>query len=135
MGPNKPPVAHYDRGSVQPIDFMEGNFTADEYLGFLKGQVIKYISRFRYKGTPIADLEKAQTYLGWLREYYGRLSADFDMKIQPSVFGEPKKPEPPEPTIPTKCLSCKYYYEPPPHETGSDVISRCRAPLDVCLWE
>jgi hypothetical protein len=73
-----PPVAHYDRGSVQPIDFMEGNFTPDEYLGFLKGQVIKYISRFRYKGTPIADLEKAQTYLGWLREYYGRLSANFD---------------------------------------------------------
>jgi hypothetical protein len=89
-----PPVAHYDRGSVQPIDFMEGNFTADEYLGFLKGQVIKYISRFRYKGTPIADLEKAQTYLGWLREYYGRLSADYDVKPKYGASTE-AGPEPP----------------------------------------
>jgi hypothetical protein len=71
----KPPVLHYDRGIIQPIDFMELNFTPDEYRGFLKGQVIKYISRYRYKGTPIADLEKAQVYLRWLIEFEGNRPA------------------------------------------------------------
>jgi len=65
----KPPVDHYNRGVIQPIDFMESHFTPDEYRGYLKGQVIKYISRYRYKGAPIADLAKAQTYLAWLREF------------------------------------------------------------------
>jgi len=69
MPKNKPPVAHYNRGTIQPIDFMEGSFTPDEYRGFLKGQVIKYISRYRYKGTPEADLIKAQIYLGWMADF------------------------------------------------------------------
>lgn len=64
-----PPVSHYDRGTIQPIDFMEGSFTPDEYRGFLKGQIIKYVSRYRYKGTPEADLVKAQTYLMWLTDF------------------------------------------------------------------
>jgi hypothetical protein len=65
----KPDVPHYNRGDIQPIDFMESNFTPDEYRGFLKGQIIKYVSRYRYKGTPDADLEKAGVYLGWLQDF------------------------------------------------------------------
>jgi hypothetical protein len=68
----KPPVAHYNRGDIQPIDFIESNFTPDEYKGYLKGQIIKYISRYRYKGTPIEDLHKARTYLDWLIEHEGK---------------------------------------------------------------
>ena len=64
-----PPVDHYNRGTVQPIDFMESNFTPDEYRGFLKGQVIKYVARYRYKGEPLDDLAKAKTYLDWLIEF------------------------------------------------------------------
>jgi hypothetical protein len=63
---NKPNVPHYNRGTVQPIDFMEGSFTPEEYRGFLKGQVIKYIARYRYKGTAVEDLQKARQYLDWL---------------------------------------------------------------------
>ena len=69
MPENKPPVAHYNRGSVQFIDYLEGSFTPDEYRGFLKGQVIKYISRYRYKGSPAEDLLKARQYLEWLMEF------------------------------------------------------------------
>ena len=69
MPTDHPPVPHYSLGTIQPIDFMEGSFTPDEYRGFLKGQVIKYIARYRYKGTPEADLVKAQTYLSWLAEF------------------------------------------------------------------
>ena len=64
-----PDVPHYDRAAIQPIDFMESNFTPDEYQGYLKGQVVKYISRYRYKGTPVPDLVKARTYLNWLIEF------------------------------------------------------------------
>jgi hypothetical protein len=71
----KPPVDHYNRGVIQPIDFMESHFTPDEYRGYLKGQVIKYISRYRYKGSPIADLAKAQTYILWLLEFEGNRPA------------------------------------------------------------
>lgn len=72
MPTSRPDVKHYSRGSVQPIDFMEGSFTPDEYRGYLKGNIIKYVSRYRYKGTPIDDLEKARTYLGWLLEFERR---------------------------------------------------------------
>ncbi len=68
MPAEKPPVAHYDRGTIQPIEFMEGSFTPEAYQGYLSGNVIKYVSRYRYKGTPEADLIKAQVYLGWLLE-------------------------------------------------------------------
>ena len=69
MPKNKPPVDHYNRSKIQVIDFVEGSFTPDEHRGYLKGQVIKYIYRYRYKGTPIQDLIKARTYLDWLIEF------------------------------------------------------------------
>jgi hypothetical protein len=69
MPENKPDVPHYNRGTVQPIDFFEGSFTPEEYRGFLKGQIVKYISRYRYKGTPMSDLTKAVQYLEWLCEF------------------------------------------------------------------
>lgn len=69
MPDTKPPVNHYNRGEIQPIDFIEGSFTPEEYRGYLKGNVIKYVSRYKYKGSPEADLIKAQVYLGWLREF------------------------------------------------------------------
>lgn len=68
MPNNLPPVPHYARGGIQPIEYMEASFTHEEYIGYLKGNVIKYVSRFQHKGTPEADLVKAQTYLGWLQD-------------------------------------------------------------------
>jgi len=70
-----PPVDHYNRGGIQPIDFMESNFTPDEYRGFLKGQVIKYIARYRYKA-GLDDLKKASVYLDWLMEFEAKEKAD-----------------------------------------------------------
>jgi len=35
---------------------------------FLWASVMQYIMRWRYKGTPIADLRKARVYLDWLLE-------------------------------------------------------------------
>jgi hypothetical protein len=70
-----PLVAHYTKGRIQPIDFMESNFTASEYIGYLKGNILKYVSRHQHKGAPLADLAKAQTYLNWLIEFEGKQPA------------------------------------------------------------
>ena len=44
----------------------------DGYVGFLMGNVIKYVCRFPHKGTPGLDLEKAEWYLKKLIDVYGR---------------------------------------------------------------
>jgi len=72
MPNKKPKVPHYDRTEIQPIDFMESWFSQPGftgYVGFLACNVIKYVCRFVFKKTPLEDLVKAQTYLGWLIEY------------------------------------------------------------------
>ena len=40
----------------------------EEYKGFLKGNIIKYVVRCDYKGNPVDDLTKATNYLTLLRE-------------------------------------------------------------------
>jgi hypothetical protein len=62
-----PPTRHYDHGAIQPIDFMESFFTPEQYRGYLKGNIVKYIARYEAKG-GLADLEKAGVYLKWLVE-------------------------------------------------------------------
>lgn len=59
---------HYD-SLIQPIEYMYETMTHDEYLGFCRGNVIKYISRYPEKGGSL-DLEKANYYLEELRRVY-----------------------------------------------------------------
>ena len=40
--------------------------TSDEFHGYLKGNIIKYVSRYKFKGEPLEDLQKAQWYLNRL---------------------------------------------------------------------
>lgn len=59
---------HYNKG-IQPIDFMRhGGLTANEFEGFCKGNVIKYLSRELDKNGD-EDLKKAKVYLDWLLEF------------------------------------------------------------------
>lgn len=55
--------SHYLQGSIEVWDFI-----VDQNMGFLDGNVIKYLSRFRHKGDPIGDLMKARQYLDKLIE-------------------------------------------------------------------
>lgn len=56
---------HYNQGNIECIDYIKDNLTSDMYEGFLVGNVIKYISRYRYK-KGVEDLKKAEVYLKWL---------------------------------------------------------------------
>lgn len=59
--------AHYTSGSVETIDHIRDMLTADGYEGYLVGNVLKYLARYRYKGGT-EDLRKAAWYLARLVE-------------------------------------------------------------------
>jgi hypothetical protein len=61
------PVAHYMAGNIETIDYIRDQLTPEQFEGYLRGQIFKYISRYPHKG-GVDDLYKAQTYLGWLIE-------------------------------------------------------------------
>jgi len=61
--------AHYTSKLIQPWEAMEAWMTEDQFKGFLKGNVIKYLARCDDKGGKI-DLEKARHYLDKLIEMY-----------------------------------------------------------------
>lgn len=56
-------ASHYNDGDIECIDALEASMTPIEYAGFLKGQFLKYIWRYRLKGNPVEDLKKARYYL------------------------------------------------------------------------
>lgn len=62
---------HYKTGGVETIDFIEAKATKEELRGYLKFNVIKYLSRAKYKGHDLQDLKKAQWYLNRLVSTYG----------------------------------------------------------------
>ena len=58
--------AHYLHGRKETIDVISDCMTDDEYHGYLKGNILKYVSRYKFKGEPLEDLEKARWYLNRL---------------------------------------------------------------------
>ena len=58
--------AHYLHGRKETIDVIRDYMESDEYHGYLKGNVLKYVSRYKFKGEPLEDLQKANWYLNRL---------------------------------------------------------------------
>lgn len=58
---------HYKNQGIEPIVLMKTNFSKEEFVGFLQGNVLKYMLRYKDKN-GIEDLKKAKTYLTWLIE-------------------------------------------------------------------
>jgi hypothetical protein len=61
---------HYKDMAVQPWDVMQTVLSKDEFIGFLKGNVIKYSMR-QGKKEGSDDANKAQHYLMKLKEVRG----------------------------------------------------------------
>lgn len=59
---------HYKDMPVQPWAVMQAVLTPEEFIGFLKGNVIKYSMRQGKKEGSTDDAEKALHYLQKLRE-------------------------------------------------------------------
>jgi hypothetical protein len=58
---------HYTRDeAIECIDAIQASMRDDQFEGFLRGSVMKYIWRYKLKGNPTQDLSKAQWYLSRL---------------------------------------------------------------------
>lgn len=61
---------HYADRKFEVIDIMEDSMSREAFEGFLYGNVIKYIMRYKKKGNQLQDLEKARFYLNKMIELY-----------------------------------------------------------------
>src|SRR5690625_303174 len=50
---------HYNSGDIETIDYIQDKLTAEQFEGYLAGNVMKYVSRYRHKN-GIEDLKKAR---------------------------------------------------------------------------
>ena len=55
---NRP--AHYSQG-IDTIDYIRS-----WEMDYVRGNIVKYVTRFPYKGTPLQDLQKAKWYIEYL---------------------------------------------------------------------
>ena len=55
--------AHYNTGSIECIDAIEESMSSVAFKGYLKGNCMKYLWRYDYKGKQVEDLQKAAWYL------------------------------------------------------------------------
>ena len=58
--------SHYNTGSIECIEGIQASMSAEAFNGYLKGNCMKYLWRYDYKGKPVEDLQKAQWYLAEL---------------------------------------------------------------------
>ncbi len=58
---------HYKYGPLETIEVIKGSMPSEQYKGYLKGNIIKYICRAEYKNGK-EDIAKAVKYIEWLLE-------------------------------------------------------------------
>lgn len=67
---------HYAAGGIETIAIIKAKMTHERYLGFLQGNVIKYVTRAGFKNNELEDLEKAEWYLNTLIDEEDDADAD-----------------------------------------------------------
>lgn len=60
--------AHYTFGDIECIDAIKACMTKEEFIGFLRGQIIKYTWRMNNKGYLAQDVGKSIWYANKLKE-------------------------------------------------------------------
>lgn len=62
--------SHYCDGGIETIDYIRAKMSREEFIGYCKGNALKYISRAGKKADNgiKQDLSKAITYLKWAEE-------------------------------------------------------------------
>lgn len=96
---------HYTNNGIEPIEIMRKNFSHDEFVGFCKGNVLKYLLRYKDKN-GLEDLEKAKIYLNWLID---ELVAEDLNKTFDKRFEEIEREEQEKCSCGCHCEDCKGY--------------------------
>ena len=63
MADNVNNPSHYNSGGIECIDAIEASLTREEFIGFCKGNALKYVWRELHKEKSLQDIEKAVWYL------------------------------------------------------------------------
>ena len=63
---------HYNQGDIECIDAIRAMLSSEEFIGYLRGNSLKYRWRFRYKN-GVQDLDKAEWYENKLKEELKKL--------------------------------------------------------------
>lgn len=69
---NNDPVnhpSHYTQGGKEVIEIIQEVCSIDEFIGYCKGNILKYLARRNFKGFYKQDLQKADWYLDYLLNY------------------------------------------------------------------
>ena len=61
---------HYTAGSIECVDAIRAALTPEQFAGYCKGNIFKYLWRSDLKGTKIQDCKKAHWYLQKLLESF-----------------------------------------------------------------
>lgn len=61
--------SHYTGSEIECIDAIENSMDSVAFCGYLKGNIEKYLWRYKLKEHPIEDLKKARWYLNKLIDY------------------------------------------------------------------
>lgn len=89
---------HYEELNIQPWEIMERNFTTEEFVAYLKGNIIKYT--LRSKGQDLTDAEKIKHYAKKLIEVLKKkdmdefLDEDAERIYGDYGYGQEDEPEP-----------------------------------------
>ena len=80
---------HYETLNIQPWEIMERNFTNEEFVAYLKGNIIKYT--LRDKGQALTDAEKIKHYAEKLIEVIEKKETDEFLKENAErIYGKHK---------------------------------------------
>lgn len=51
-----PKANYYDAGGIETMAIIRAKLTAEQFEGFLIGNILKYISRINYKSASLRDI-------------------------------------------------------------------------------
>ena len=54
--------SHYQHGGIETIEVIQTMLTPEEFIGYCKGNILKYRERAPYKGKEDEDYAKAKWY-------------------------------------------------------------------------
>ena len=54
--------SHYRQGKIEAIQYIRDILSREEFIGYCRGNIAKYLHRYRYKKKPVEDVKKAQWY-------------------------------------------------------------------------
>lgn len=98
MNDNVNHPSHYTAGNIECIEAIKESMTHRAFMGYCKGNVIKYLWRYENKNNPLEDLKKARWYIERMIDCTAgeRLKEKADIEVKKpdsiSITYDPVKP-------------------------------------------